>query len=261
LNKKNFRSYKDAKKWASSLKITWVKWQKLCKENKIPSDIPRDPAKSYKNKGWTSWGDFSGTGYVAQTKRSYRSFLKAREYSRSLNLRSRKDWDKFCSSGKIPKDIPLYPNQTYEKKGWNGLGDWLGTGRIANMRMEFLPFEKAKKLVKELSLKSGFEYRSLAKSGKLPKGIPNDPSKSYKKNGWTSWGDFLGTGYVAQQNRNYLPFSEAKKIYRQIAKKNKIRNVSEWTKYLKTHELPTQIPRWPYDYYSKEKVFKRMKKK
>ena len=38
---------------------------------------------------------------------------------------------KFTRSGKLPKDIPTFPNQTYENKGWISWGDFLGTGYVA----------------------------------------------------------------------------------------------------------------------------------
>ena len=31
----------------------------------------------------------------------------------------------------LPADIPANPNRTYKNNGWNGFGDWFGTGTIA----------------------------------------------------------------------------------------------------------------------------------
>ena len=77
----------------------------------------------YKKQGtWKSWGDFLGTGY-----REYRPFEEAREFVRTLGLKSISEWTKYAKSGKKPEDIPSTPNGVYKDKGWKGLRDWLGT--------------------------------------------------------------------------------------------------------------------------------------
>jgi hypothetical protein len=80
----------------------------------------------YAKDGWASYGDWLGTGRIADQLRQYRSFPDARDFARSLNLRSEKQWLQYCKSGKKPVDIPAYPNRTYFNKGWVGYPDWLG---------------------------------------------------------------------------------------------------------------------------------------
>ena len=50
-----------------------------------------------------------------------------------------------------PIDIPASPSETY-KDEWKGMGDWLGTGKVApgNMR----PFKEARAYVRKLKLKN-----------------------------------------------------------------------------------------------------------
>ena len=58
---REFRTYKNARKFAHSLKLkSRREWENYCKIGKIPVDIPRNPARFYKNKGWISWGDWLG---------------------------------------------------------------------------------------------------------------------------------------------------------------------------------------------------------
>ena len=53
-------------------------------ENK-PEDIPAYPDGVYKDSGWVSWGDWLGTGRIANQNKVYRSFDEARAFVHSLD--------------------------------------------------------------------------------------------------------------------------------------------------------------------------------
>ena len=63
-------------------------------------------------------------------KKVWRPFEEAREFARSLKLRSQTEWKQYCKSGKdgIPRlnDIPANPGIIYKNNGWKGYPDWLG---------------------------------------------------------------------------------------------------------------------------------------
>ena len=80
-------------------------WNNYCNSGKKPNNIPRNPASAYKDK-WKSWGDWLGTGRIANQKRIYRSFAEARTFAQSLGLKEMREWVKYCTSGKKPIDIP-----------------------------------------------------------------------------------------------------------------------------------------------------------
>jgi hypothetical protein len=80
----------------------------------------------------------------------YRSFKKARAFARSLNLKSETEWRAYTKSSKKPDDIPANPSRTYAKDGWAGMGDWLGTGRIAPRDHQYRPFKKARAFARSL---------------------------------------------------------------------------------------------------------------
>ena len=40
-------------------------WYSFLKSYKIPDFIPKTPREVFLNKGWVSWGDFLGTGKIA----------------------------------------------------------------------------------------------------------------------------------------------------------------------------------------------------
>jgi ribosomal protein L30/L7E len=57
---KEFQSFENAREYARSLKLSGnLKWMKHLKENNI-NNYPRNPAKTYKDKGWKDWEDFLG---------------------------------------------------------------------------------------------------------------------------------------------------------------------------------------------------------
>jgi superfamily II DNA or RNA helicase len=60
-HKRTFLNYSDAKVFASKLKLKSVKeWRDHVKTLGIPIEIPTNPDRDYKNKGWKGWSDFLG---------------------------------------------------------------------------------------------------------------------------------------------------------------------------------------------------------
>ena len=114
-------------------------------------------------------------------RRNWRPFEEARKFVRSLDLKKENEWRVYCKSGKKPADIPATPAGVYKNKGWTGMGDWLGTGYVANQKRQYRPFKEARKYAQSLKLKSRKEWHKLAVTGNLPNDIPSDPYNAYKK--------------------------------------------------------------------------------
>jgi hypothetical protein len=74
-----------------------------------------------------------------------------------------------------------------------GFGDWLGGNRASNKDKVFLTFSEAKKWALKLNLKTQKEWNEYFKKNERPANIPRNPAQKYKKTGWISWGDWLGT--------------------------------------------------------------------
>jgi hypothetical protein len=179
-------------------------------------------------------------------KKTYRSFTKARDYARSLHLDTFDDWRKHVKSGKLPDDIPSAPNTVY-KNQYKGVGDWLGTGRVADKYKTWRPFKEAKRFAISLHLESKEKWDKYAKSGKLPDDIPTSPGGLYKNKGWKGWPDFLGNKRVVKYTKNNTrPFEECKKFVRSLG----IKTDSEWQKWWKKNERPIDIP------YQPERIYK-----
>jgi len=220
-------------------------WQTWVKSNAKPDDIPTNPRRVYKDQGWVGWGDWLGTGNVASKNRIYQPFEKARSFVHNLRLKSKNEWQDWIKSAAKPDDIPTNPHRVYKDKGWIGLGDWLGTGNVASFNRTYLPFEEARTFARSLGLKSNVEWKAWAKSSDKPDNIPASPSMFYQNQGWVGWGDWLGTGTIASQNRICLPFEEARAYVRSLGLKSQ----AEWTAWAKSDDKPDNIPAQPYQTY------------
>lgn len=147
-----------------------------------------------------------------KTRPNWRPFEEARVFVRILGLKNKTEWITWTKSDLCPKDIPVYPNSCYKTKGWTSWGDWLGTGRIANQNMIYRPFEESRLFVRGLGLKKYDDWKVWARSKECPIDIPAYPNSVYKDKGWTSWGDWLGTDYVANQERNLPSIQRSPRI-------------------------------------------------
>lgn len=185
--KKEFLPFEEARAFVRSLKLkNKAEWIAYRKSGKKPASIPADPAISYKNQGWTFWGDFLGKGGRYNKKKMFLSFQQARAYARSLQLKSYRQWLDHCHKGHKPDNIPASPEDYYQES-WKGWRDWLGHDKL-----EFLPFQQARQYVRSLKLNSYLEWIQYKGSGKLPKNIPLNPERVYKNKGWISTPDWLG---------------------------------------------------------------------
>ena len=57
---------------------------------------------------------------------------------------------RLCEIKKIPLNIHKSPARFYKNKGWVSMGDWLGTGKVADHLKVFKPFSEVKDIVKKL---------------------------------------------------------------------------------------------------------------
>lgn len=100
---------------------------------KKPENIPSFPCGCKAYKGfWKSWGDFLGNGKIANSKKAFLCFNKARTFVRSLKIKSISKWREYCKSGKKPYFIPSVPGRIY--KEWGGWNDWLNTNNLTGDR-------------------------------------------------------------------------------------------------------------------------------
>jgi hypothetical protein len=209
---------------------------------------PANPRHTYEGDGWSGMGDWLGTGRIASHLREYLSFRKARAFARSLNLKSETEWRAYTKSSKKRDDIPANPSQTYAKDGWSGMGDWLGTRRIAPRDHQYRPFKEARAFARSLNLKSGTEWRTYTQSGKKPDNVPTNPNRTYAEDGWAGMGDWLGTGTIAPHLREYRSFKKARAFARSL----NLKSETEWREYCKSGKRPSYIPSNPDKTYAND---------
>lgn len=180
-------------------------------------------------------------------KLSWMPFEEAREYVRSLNLNGQKEWYLYCKSGKKIYDLPVNPQSVYVSHGWQGFGDWLGTGNVASKDRSYLKFNDAKVYLKKYKLNSRIEYLRLIKENNFLN-LPINANRTYKNLGWISWSDFLGNENFQTGKINYLSFNEVKNFI----KDQKIKSTKEWKKFIKSGNKPYDIPSHPENIYKNE---------
>jgi len=246
LGTKQFLPFNDAKEYVQNLKLKSVKeWIEYCNKIKPPENIPISPSSVYSKTGWTNWGDWLGSNYIANKERTYLDFETAKKIVQKNKLKSVSDWKKYCKSNTKPINIPVNPDIHYKDKGWSSFGDWLGTGAIAPQKREFKPFIEAREYARGLKLKSSIEWAKFSNSSSRPNDIPGNPSRVYKNEGWKGFGDWLGINKVANQDKIFMAYIDAKKYVQNL----KLRTQKEWNNYCRENKRPSNIPRNPAQAY------------
>lgn len=199
-----------------------------------PETIPGCPDVSYEGRGWTTWGDFLGTGNIHPTKREFVSFEEARSFARARALPRNREWFDWAAGrradlGEFPIDVPKHPETVYADEGWLGWGDFLGNGNVAPTSREFRSFEEAREYARGLSLVNSSEWARVARDGlpdgtRLPDDVPHGPQSYYAGSGWAGWGDFLGTGNRRAADRDWLSFQEARELARELG----LESAAQW---------------------------------
>jgi hypothetical protein len=238
-----FRGFDEARNFARSLGLETAKeWNQWANTDQRPKDIPKAPNHVYEEH-WDRWGDWLGTDNVSTTRRKYKSFDEAREFARTLGLKTFKEWKVWSKTGNVPKDIPVAPAVVYSED-WGGWGDWLGSTRISNFDKEFLTFDEAREFVRKFNFKTAKEWKEYSSSGKRPDNIPSGPNIVYLED-WTSWGDWLGTNMISSNNRSYLNFLDARTFVRKL----KLKSYKDWQIYSRESDFPLNIPKAPDHVY------------
>ena len=132
LAKLSWRPFEEARAFVRKLELkSSSEWKdfvqgRIPRLGQFPADIPSNPNDVYADKGWMSYGDWLGTGRIADQFKAFRPFPEARAFARRLKLKNVAEWYAFTKGrmlplGNLPEDIPALPNRTYADKGWKGM--------------------------------------------------------------------------------------------------------------------------------------------
>jgi superfamily II DNA or RNA helicase len=229
-----FISYEEARDYARSHKFKkMTDWSKLKKER--PSNIPASPQMVYLNNGWKGWEDFLGLNNYRGNNVDWLPFEEARQIIRSLGLKNASEWYEYSRSENLDKRIPRAPEVAYHDVGWKGLGDWIGTDRIADQFREYLSFEDARKFM----IKNGIRNYDQWLEFRIKNNIQNIPFKLER----TYSADWKGTKHFFSTE---IPSYEQAK---EIIQKYKLKSSREYFKFVKNDSDSLNLPGVPYRFY------------
>jgi len=239
----NYRSYKEAKKYAQSLKLKKIKeWNNHTKSRNFPKDIPSNPYGTYKD-DWKSWAEFLDApkyrGFI------YPEFNILKEFIRKKKIKSAKHYSKLWREGKLKTGfyISAKPDVAYQKKGWTSWQEFLGNKNRIYKESDAYSFDEFKKICKKYNIKNSRLFRHSKKRKNDPK-MPSSPDVFYKQ--WTSWPEVFGNNKGSR--KNFLSYKKARIFARSLGFVNR----KQWTSFVKTKDKPLYIPAQPQSIYKNE---------
>lgn len=205
---RRFRSFARARAWARTLGLkSAAEWRAFCRGERPdlgtrPDDVPAGPEHVYADQGWQSYGDFLGTGQRATRGRRKVPFAEARAYAQGLGLQGKQGWfdhsRRAREEGSWPEHMPVNPSSAYRDAGWQGWGDFLGTGTVAPFRRRYRAFPRARAFARSLGLRTSAEWSAYCRGGRpdlppKPADVPAAPQIVYREQGWAGMREWLGT--------------------------------------------------------------------
>lgn len=232
-----FVPFNEARDFARNLKLKNVNdWWSLNKMNR-PSNIPSTPQLAYANNGWNGWDDFLGLKNYRGTKINWLPFEEARQIIRSLGLKNATEWHEYSRTENLDKRIPRTPAVAYRNNGWKGLGDWIGTDRIADQFREYLSFEDARKYMTANGIKNYDQWVEFRNKNNI-QNIPFKLERTYSSD-WKGTKHFFST--------EILTYEQAK----EIIQKYNLKSSREYFKFVKNDRDSLNLPVVPHRFYKK----------
>ena len=206
-------------------KIGWKKYTKI-----KPSNIPSSPERVYK-KFWISWNDWLGNNNRFCGDKKIIKYKEAIIISKSLNIKSKKEWEKFMFKVKRI-DLPRKPDIYY--KEWVSWSEWLGIESRSDKN--FMSLVDLKDLLKKNNIKKRVDFNKFYKTNIQ---IPSYPIIYYKLSSWRELFD------IDFKKIEYLGYFDSKN---EVHKMN-IKSQKLWYILCKKNIIPKNIPKTPNKFY------------
>ncbi len=240
-------SFKEARKYVWSLKLkTGEDWKEYTKSTNFPLFLPTAPQNVYKE--WSGIEDWIGPTFLKRNERKLLNYLAFEDAKSIVRKQQFNNWKQYSNWNERPSNIPLKPNTIYPE--FKGRRDWLGIDPHYTTQKGYLNYEMASEILKKHGIKSNGQFRIFKKSNLFPNNFPLNPEKYYKDEWYNKggWGGFLGTGYVANNQRSYCSFIEAKKIVKMLGVSSK----NQWFQITKSEIFPKNLPVSPNNVYKSQ---------
>lgn len=261
----NWLPFEEAKAYVRSKGVkTAQEYFRRHKEGEFDHDLPFSLNTVYADEGFTTWGNFLGTGNIqnSEKKKMYWSFRKARKFIHLLKLEDIHAWRKYVASDERPPQIPSEPSRVYKNKGYTTLGDWLGTGNLHPRDNDFdfkLSLNWNRKIVKKYNIKSRAEFFETLKKNKIrrPPFVTSNPGYNFADHpDYNGEALFFGWGERSALIKIWS-FRKARKYVRKLNLNSK----NEWNLYCnnkipKLGKKPLQIPKSPSSNIKYKKLWK-----
>jgi superfamily II DNA or RNA helicase len=224
---REFLTFDEAKKIVRDFNIkNQRELKEFIKSINCPAGFPSNPNSTYK-KQWKGLGDFLGTNTISPQDMVFYSYEEAKRYVIKNKIRNKEEYYE------LKRKNPLLPaNPRLKFKEFKNWFDFLG-----KPEKEFYGFEELKLILKDKGIKTQSDYKAFQR---LDSKAPSQPERVYK-NEWKNYGDFLGTNSVANQNRKFFSFEEAK-LY---VKKFNLKTQKDFYAWCKKGFRPLDLPSNP----------------
>lgn len=188
-------SYEEARKIAIELGVrTAREYHGLSTAVLDAYRLPSRPDVRYADQ-WPGWKKF------LYFPKPFPPYDKAKAIVRAHGINTLTEYRYAIRRGLIKQRLPLNPYAHYQGAGWTSAADFFGAGA------RFVPFAQAKRIVRELGLRSSLDYRNLSKAERRRHRLPSSPTNQYATTGWAGWVDFLGL-----EHGRFLPYEHAAAI-------------------------------------------------
>ena len=184
------------------------------------------------------------SGGIGGKVRDYLDYNSAKKLiiglKKKFNINSQSTYFLFIDKHKNTyKFLPKHPDDVYKLRGeWINWGDYLSTNYISDniKHLNYMPYNELKELLSKNNIRTIAGYKEFRKSN-LDK-LPLNPHKSYKNNGWISYGEFFNRKKICKCD--FYVFCRYMSMYHKD-----VLTISKLRKKIKEGKISKKIPYHP----------------